>query len=281
MPSDTQILVRSTLQLYRECAVKASVGVKRNWPILLGSLGLYLTFDLLVRTVPYIFPGMAGGFVLGMAQATLLSIWYDWISETRRGARISFQNLLRFDYGLFVCVISVGFIFFVVNLLLSQLLRGIDATFFLAAVSMLMGILFNASAEIIHTHRYQGTHVLAHSMRFVRDNWIEWFVPFVVFLAPLLLLGSATVNFGQFIWGLVMTLAATDPLLPITIALRPWMVLGLVVLSKIPFGPFIHLFTFLLGLCGLVLGTWFMLFRAHLFLALDGSSRRSRIFRGR
>lgn len=264
MTSDLAVLARVTASLYRESAAKALRGLRVNWLVVPASIGAYFLYNAVSGVLPSFLPGMAGGLALGLFQAFLLSCYYSWLSSTVRNDRLGWGDLMRFDQELFFGVIGIGFLLFISDLVLSQLTAGMDAHVVLLCAQLFIAIVLNPIPEVLYTHRFDGTHAVSHSFKFVRDNWIEWFVPFVLFMAPFFLLGYGAL-------GALGTLTSTDPLLPAAAAVRPWFGLALG-----GFGSII-----LAGIFGITVGTWFMLFRGHLFVALDTTSRRRRIFQGR
>ncbi|NLF25967.1 MAG: hypothetical protein GX589_09975, partial [Deltaproteobacteria bacterium] len=129
----------------------------------------------------------------------------------------------------------------------------------LLCVKLGLVVIFNAIPEVVHQRRLDGISALLAAAKFIRDNWIEWFFPLAVLAAPLLLL---------FPIDFLMVLASSEPLLPVLIIIKSWQ----------PLEAAAHQAGTLIALAGLVLGHWFMLFRAHLFNELEGGNRRKRIY---
>ncbi|HXX29672.1 MAG TPA: hypothetical protein VEJ89_03035 [Myxococcaceae bacterium] len=111
------------------------------------------------------------------------------------------------------------------------------------ALSLVALVLLNAVPEVIYQGKtYGGLETMGRAVRFLQSNWLEWGVPNALLLAALwLVLGEAAVSLG--VLGLP----------------------GVLVLSALVGGLF-HLV---------------MVFRGHLFAALDGTSHRQRMFRYR
>jgi hypothetical protein len=51
----------------------------------------------------------------------------------------------------------------------------------LAIVGVAIFVLFNAVPELIYQSRAASVQLLAASVRFVQENWIEWFIPNILF----------------------------------------------------------------------------------------------------
>lgn len=239
------------LQTYRQCVVSASVGLWRNWILIPAACVAYYLFVLAAMLFAPM--GIAGGFILGAIGIALLSLYYSWIHETVQGTRLRWKSLTEFDTGLFFQIISVAFIFWIVlDLLLAPTIAASKNYFLGACVNLGVGILFNAIPEMLQQQRSEGMQSLAETFTFVRDNWIEWFIPLVIVLLPMLLLWSPM--------DALFLLTESQPLLPVFVFFQAWVPLkGYIGWLYLPLA--------------LVLAHWFMLFRAHLFDQLDGRAR--------
>jgi hypothetical protein len=129
----------------------------------------------------------------------------------------------------------------------------------LLCVRLGLVLIFNAVPEVIHQRRYDGLTALIYAANFTRANWIEWFLPLLVLVLPVLII------LPSYFLGV---LASTEPLLPALVIVHSWEPLGYYAGS-------------VMSLTGLVLGNWFMLFRAQLFNELDGGSRRRMVYRAK
>ena len=199
--------------------------------------------------------------IAGMIQIALLCYFYSWIAGTVQKERLGFRDLLEFDYGLFFNIISVAFIFFIVQFLLQTLTQGLDADFLLLCVQLGIVLVFNAIPEVIYLHRIEGGYALSEAARFTRDNWIEWYLPLLIVILPWLLGHPHSV---------LLSLSRSDPLLP------PFIVMKGIMISYSG-----SVFAIGLPIVALLVATWFMLFRGHLFQALASGSRRQRIYKSK
>ncbi|MBN8547992.1 MAG: hypothetical protein J0M12_01615 [Deltaproteobacteria bacterium] len=252
-------IIKATLLMYWDCASLAAKGLARNWPILPGCVLLFMLYNFSSAFFSQF--GFAGGMIAGMIQIALLCYFYSWISSTVQKERLTFKDLPEFDGGLFFNIISVAFIFFIVQFVLQQLTQGLDAKFLLMCVQLGIVIVFNAIPEVIYLHRIESTYALSEAARFTRDNWIEWFAPLLLVLAPVLLASPLSV---------LLMLAHSDPMLP------PFIVVTGVLNSN--FG---QATAFLLPLLALLIAIWYMVFRGHLFQALSSGTRRQRMYKSK
>lgn len=257
------LFVKTVLQSYAAAATEATRGLWRNWIIIPASVVAYFILQIFVQALSP-FPPFYAGFILGLIQVILLSFYYSWIAETANKQTLRWRELYQLDYGLFSAIINVGFIIFLATLVLRTMLTNLDADWILLCFSLGVTILFNPVPEVIHTHRSDGMQSLKHACEFVQANWIEWFLPLVIFMSPWIAINPAHT---------LLTMSDIDPLLPAFILLRETTVLAIYWGGMGALVPAI--------IIGIILANWFMLFRAHLFNELDGGTRRRRMFQAK
>lgn len=259
-------IVSATIQMYKGCAVSATKSLYRNLPLLAASVAVYAVFMIAVSFLGGM--GMAGGLILGLLNVALLTFYYSWIGECVRKNRIFLKEYLNFDYMLFSAVINAAFILFIASFLLQMLTAGMNAGVILLCVSLGLFIFFNALPETLYIHGYNGAAAFSEAFRFVRDNWIEWFLPLLVFFLPVLIASPIS---------MLLMFSTGDPLLPVLKFIQLFSLSA----SSLGGAFFPDGFQLLLTLLSLVAGTWFMIFRGFLYLALESGSRRQRAFRAR
>jgi hypothetical protein len=245
--------VQKLFRVYKDCVVKASRDVVKNWVVIPAMVILYVGFGLIASaTAPL---GLAGGFIAGAAFIAGLAFYYSWVRRSIDKERLSFSNLVEFDSTLFFQVMSVAFIFWIVlDLVLGSATQGSGDSTVRWVAQLAAFVLFNALPEVLYIQRSESVEALTETFTFVRDNWIEWFLPFVVILAPpLMLLAPAE---------MITTLAGSRPLMPFFIILETWP------FTYTPLLPGIA-GSILLSIVPLILCHWYMLFRGHLFEAIS------------
>lgn len=258
---DNSLLLKATLAMYREAAVQASRGVLRNWPLVLGSIAAYVAFIFCISILGPL--GMAGGFVLGLIQVALLTLYYSWISQTVRKERLELRELLQPEWPLFWNIIGVGFLLWIIEYLVSPLQYYPEQRWFYHCVKLGLFLIFNAVPEFIYLHRYDSFYALKEAFNFIRQHWIEWYLPLLVILAPAMLMSWQIVL-------LPMAAAGADPLLPALVIVSQ---LEYFLQAQLPGLPLVA------SIIGVVLANWFMIFRGFLFIDLHGNNRRKRMFR--
>lgn len=238
----------SLLALYRAAAYEATQGLRRNWPILIGSIVLAILIIVIRNTFGSL--GIAGGMLVGMAQVAVLSLHYSWLAATVEREKLSLRSLLGFDYGMFFTVISVAFVFFIIQFVAGSLLQGIDKTFLLF-LGLGLAFVFNAIPEVIIVERIESMPALGRAAEFTRDHALAWFLPLVFLLLPALMQSYDVV---------LISLASIDPLSPALIVPLP--------IAALLGGTVTPILTLALSI---VVANWYMLFRINLFKKLSRS----------
>ncbi len=218
--------------------------------------------------------GMAGGFLLGAVNALLVGATLRLIEQSLNAARTIRLADVRDSFGhYFWDVIGVGFVLWVPTMALEM---GTQANpygqFLVSAVLLLLFLLLNPAPEVI----YQVPHdspldVFKASYDFVLEHWVEWFLPFVVLILPVVLSPSGLRDFFA-LSGRAGRGAGLDffqiLILPFTL-IGKW-------LTYIGIPPESQWLLVLLLTPPVAMSI--LLFRGHLFALLHGSSRRQRLF---
>jgi len=263
-------LLRAIWSLYQG-ALRATVqSFIRSWIIVLAVV-LFAAAMVLATSLSAPL-GFLGGFVLGAVNAFLVGATLSLVEQAVRSRRrVGIQDIRDSVGRYFWDVISLGFVLWVPMLLLD---KGLEANpngaVFAAAMFLLLFILLNPAPEVIYQVRHDSPlDVIRESYEFVIDNWIEWFLPLAVAVAPFGLsfffamsgrLGrGAGLDFFQVL------------ILPFTL-LTAW--LGYLGLPELASSGLVILLTPPVAVA-------MFIFRGHLFAALHGTSRRQRLFQGR
>ncbi|MEE9569624.1 MAG: hypothetical protein V3W37_09575, partial [Candidatus Binatia bacterium] len=139
-------------------------------------------------------------------------------------------------------IVMISFILWIPMRVASAVLYSMpEGPLILLFIQITLYIILNAVPELIYQSQASGLELLAASYTFIIENWPEWFTP-----------------------NLVITV----------VGITLMRVLGPMV-SGLPFAIQIFLMTSVLGL----FLTYLMIFRGILFSELDGSNRRSRVYR--
>ena len=192
------------LSVYRNAVVAAARVLVKNWPLIIGSIGLLLLYGLSSKLFGS--SGIAGGLVLGLISAILLSIYFSWIDASVERQRLRFKDLFEIDYGLFSGVINSAFILWIVTFVAQSMRVGQSGEWLYMCITLGLFVGLNALPEVIYRQRSSGLDALAEAGRFTRDHSIEWFIPMVILSLPILIAQPEL---------FVLRLASTSPLLPL------------------------------------------------------------------
>ena len=263
-------IIRATLRLYQGAFQATIQSMVRGWII---AVAVVLFAGLMIGATVVAGPlGIAGGFVLGAVNALLIGATLSLVEEAVLHSRPLGLGDVRDSFGrYFWDVIGVGFVLWLPLFVLEKGMASNPYGPFLgSAIFLLLFILLNPAPEVIYQVRHDSPlDVLRESYEFIVENWIEWFLPLAIVLAP----------FGMsFFFGISGRLGRGAGLdffqvliLPFTL-LSAW--LGYVGLPQ-------PAATMLVWIMTPILAVAMLIFRGHLFRALHGSSRRQRLFQGR
>lgn len=260
-------LVRATIRLYQNALKGAVRSFLQSWVLVIAMI-LFAVLLALVTTVALRL-GMLGGFLLGFANAFVVGWTLSLLEQAIKGTRrLWWPDIWGSAGNYFWDVITIGFIIWVP---LQVLELGMQTNPYgpaiVSAVFLLLFILLNPIPEVL----YQGRHTSSldafkESYEFVMENWVEWFLPMAIVLAPLGLTFFFSIS-GQ--GGRLIGLDFFQLLqIPAAVLSMWFQYLGvpsaMITLLSFVFTP--------------VATVFIMLFRGHLYAALSGTSRRQRLF---
>ena len=229
-----------TLWLYAEALKCSWQAVRRNWLISFAPLAYGIIFAVAAMLVGRL--GIIGGLLLGLASQACVSSGLYLIGQIIRVGKTDFQD---FVHGFTVHIwdlITVAFILWIPMRLAAMVLGSVpNGALIYLLLQLGIYIVLNPVPEFIYQTRTSGLDLISASYSFIVENWIEWFVPTILF----------TVG-GFFLMGIAGLIVTPLP--------------GLL-------AQLVSAFIFGLGL------SYAMLFRGFLFAELHGSTRRSRLFR--
>jgi hypothetical protein len=168
-------------RIYLECAEKAVRGVRRGlWTLLLPVLLISLFGYLEQLLAPL---GWLGGFLWIFALDALFSAYLYFVGEIVANAKVRMTEFGRSLRAYFWAIVNFTFVLWLAKTLLSFGLSGnpnggpIFYFFWLAVF-----ILLNAAPEVLYIKGTYGAQAtLTESLAFIQSNWIEWFLPNVIF----------------------------------------------------------------------------------------------------
>ena len=229
-----------TLWLYGEALKRSWAAVRRNWLVSFAPLAYGIIFSVAVMLVGRL--GIVGGLLLGLASQACVSSGLYLIGQILRMGKADLQD---FVHGFTVHIwdlITIAFILWIPMRLLAMVLGSVpNGGLIYLLIQLALYVILNPVPEFIYQTRTSGLELIGASYNFIVENWIEWFIPTILF----------TVG-GFFLMSIVGVIVL--PLPGILAQLAAAFIFGLAL-------------------------TYAMLFRGFLFAELHGSTRRSRLFR--
>ena len=265
-------ILAETFALYRSAIRKTGESLVRGWIIIVAVIGFG---GLLLSATQIVSPlGMIGGLLLGAVNALLVGATLSLIEQSITHARaLSFRDILGSVGHYFWDVISIGFILWLplMALDLSTQTNPYGQVLSYAAL-LLIFLLLNPAPEVIYQVRHDSPlDVLRASYKFVLENWMEWFLPFVLILFPFILSPLGLQSF----FSLSSRLGRGAGLDFTQLLALPFTILG----AWLDYVGIPSSISWYLGLLLTPpLAVTMLLFRGHLFASLHGVSRRQRRF---
>ncbi|WP_026477011.1 hypothetical protein [Alkaliphilus transvaalensis] len=222
--------------------------IRKNWGIVLT--GIFYIFATIFLYYILRFFWILAGLVLLIATSALISNYLHLLEGIIRRNRITMQDFKE-GFGIYLRKVwGLLFLFYVAQLAYTLLAEPIISTFIhpLLARNLMMFIVFivlNPIPEVLYQKYYSPWESISYSFEFIKDNWIEWYIPNIIFIGLMYLLT------GELISGVINYYA------PVNLLARGGIV------------------TYLLGQ---VLFSFMMIYRGYLFETLSTSNRRKRLF---
>jgi hypothetical protein len=232
--------ISAVFWIYKTCLIRTVELVRDNWGIIFAPIAYGVLLSVAAMLVAPL--GIVGGIVMGVVMAACASSGLYLIENVVRIGKTSLQDFTRGFSVYLLDILTIAFIFWIPMRLLAQFaFTTPNGPLLYLGVQILLYVIFNPVPELIYQSRVSGLALLSASYQFIVENWIEW-------LLPNLLVGLA----GYLLRNLVYQLVA-----PMPFFLQYFLV-------EAAFGLFL---------------TFLMIFRGLLFSELNGTTRRSRVYR--
>ncbi|QQT90731.1 hypothetical protein I6I93_07475 [Peptoniphilus harei] len=144
-------------------------------------LGMLLIGRLLARSYAPII-----GFIIPLLTSLILSSYFSVLSDLIYYNRISFRNFSKTFMAYFASIYSVFFILMIISFFMPGIGVMMGATTLVGAVITLA---LNPIAESIYIRGEYYTSAYTHSLEFMKENFLLWTIPFLIYLGILHLLG--------------------------------------------------------------------------------------------
>ncbi len=239
----------------RSVLKKSAVSMVENWPIIFT--GFFYSTATIILSMSLGFFGILGGIVSIIVTSALISSYLYLLDTIIRRGYFDFQDFKDGFTPYLSKIWSILFIGYVAKLILDfaapMFMALINPGALSLIVSFLTFILFNPIPEATYQKFYGPGETIMYSIRFVKDNWIEWFIPNIILLVIFYFISGQSLSIlrvvnNVFNYFISFTGAQVSPKgLLMYIAAQIWF-------------------------------SYFMIYRAYLFEILSTSSRRKRMF---
>ncbi|MDD2942168.1 MAG: hypothetical protein PHC51_04295 [bacterium] len=250
-------LMTSSILLYRDCGRDSVLGMIKAWPGIIAPFIYILALSLFQNLFSFVLHGFVGGLIFGLVNTLIAANYYCLVLHAINKEKVVLNELWGETIAIFPSVLNVLFALWIVTLLGGGLLNN---AFAVAAVNLVLFVVLNPLPELTYLKGGGFIQAAEESYYLIRDNALEWFLPFSVFFGPLFFRSS----FTEFTY-IVSQINLIDF----------WRVyLGIILGVLRNSGDLFYG----LGLpVALLLTHFMMVFRGNLFLRLSTSSRRKRI----
>lgn len=228
---------------------------KRNWIIIFTGL-IYTLISmfsyLIIGTIFRGFLGIIGGILIFIISSALISNYLYLLYKIIEYEKVTLQDFkdgFKPFFRKVVTIVIIGSLSsYLFNIILQPMLAGIFGYVTLnLVVNLSVIILLNALPESIYQKFYEPWETIVYSFNFIKENWLEWFTPNLLFVGIIYLVTGVLIN-NIFITQFNFTV----DLSPKTIIIY---IVGQVILS------------------------FYMIYRGVLFNELSTSTRRKRLFK--
>jgi hypothetical protein len=229
-----------TLWMYAVALKRSWECARKNWVVSFAPVAYGVILAIIGSLVAPL--GLVGGLLFSLASQACVSSGLFLIKNMVASNKADFNDFLNGFTVYLWELLGIVFILWIPLRLLAMALATVpngDLIYFL--IKLAIYVLLNPVPEIIYQTRASGIELISSSYNFIVENWIEWLIPNILLLAVGYLL-----------------LELIEPL-----------IFGLPGFAAL----FVYAFAVGLGL------TYFMTFRGFLFAQLQGTTRRSRLYR--
>jgi hypothetical protein len=165
------------LRLYWDCLRRAVKGARKSpWTLALPVAYLAVVIVAAILLAPL---GIVGGFLVGILADLCASSFLYFVAQAVLGSPSRTSELKQSFVAYFWPVVSFGFVMWFATTILGYALAahpkgGIIQLGILAVAAVLL----NAVPEVIYQKGdVSGLAIIAASVRFIQEHWIEWFIP--------------------------------------------------------------------------------------------------------
>lgn len=181
------------LILVQKSTIKKSIkSLIKNWPIIFTGI-VYMTISLLLTIVlSRLFVGplsILAGLISAVISSALISNYLYLLFNIINYNKINLNNFKEGFTAYLWKVYEVFFIVWLASYLLSSVsnIAGGSGGVIISLIYLLAFILLNALPETIYQKYYSAFESINYSFEFIKENWLNWFVPNIILFGILYL----------------------------------------------------------------------------------------------
>jgi hypothetical protein len=183
-------LIEDIVLVQKYSIKNASKSFIKNWPIVFTGF-VYMTLNILaIIVINTLFRGilsLLAGIIFAIVSSSLISNYLYLLSNIINNNRITLQNFKDgFTYYLWE-IYGVFFIIWIASYVLSAVsgIFGSQSYYLVSLLRIIALVLLNALPETIYQKSYAYYENLLYAFEFIKENWINWFLPNIIFFAAL------------------------------------------------------------------------------------------------
>ena len=156
----------------------------KNWPIIFT--GLFYSTATIIVSMSLGYFGILGGIISIIVTSALISNYLYLLNTILNRGYFNFQDFKDGFTPYLSKIWSILFIGYVAKLILNfvspMLVSFIGPDALGLIITFLTFMLFNPIPEVTYQKHYGPGETIMYSINFVKDNWVEWFVPNIILL---------------------------------------------------------------------------------------------------
>jgi hypothetical protein len=171
------------LRLFAKCLKLALQGVAKNpWTLALP-MALFAAFTALAGMLAQL--GFIGGFLVGLVLDAALSCYLYFTGGTVALQKMTLRELKKSFLVYFWSVMGLFFVIWIASWALGAVLsRNPQGSTIMTALYLVTLIVLNPAPEVIYSKGTRGgIDTISTCIRFLQENWIEWFIPNLLIIA--------------------------------------------------------------------------------------------------
>lgn len=248
------------LKLVYKKALRDLISRLKDNPLFLIVPFIYLVLFQVVNMIfgRYISPmlGILGGFITPIIYSLILASYFSVLDDLINYNKIYFKNITTSFKRYFGSVYSAYIILILISWLTASISQISNLTIF---INLILLIVFNCLAETIYIRGEYYLEAYKYSYNFIRENHLLWFIPFLIYLIILRLVGIELLYY-IFNSNIIDIPIGSVPLIAFSSSINIVLVIKLFIFS--------------------VITGVYALFRGVLFKILYKSSKRKRAYMG-